>query len=265
MKREIKLSPTILTYENDPYSNFDKIHDIIDAGVNYLHMDVMRDDFIYARNVFDEKMLKVIYKEFGDKVNFDYHLMVSDTYPMIDFITRQVLGNGSNGDVSITVHREAFTGSITKDRFNEIVKNAEKFEEWEAILNHSDENVLKSLKIIKDLGYRTGIALEPQTDIEHVKDDMLEYVDMLLLMAVNTGYSGQYYTKGMTEKIRRAAAMYSGKEIQVDGGINFDNIHDVMDAGATNIAVGSSITLADDPTAATKKLLEITNGKSYTE
>ena len=91
---------------------------------------------------------------------------------------------------------------------------------------------------------KTGIALHPQTPIEAIYP-YLEYVDQVLVMTVNTGFGGQKYLDYCTEKIKRVHQMIGQKhlktDIEVDGGINRDNISTVLDAGANIIVMGSSV------------------------
>ena len=96
------------------------------------------------------------------------------------------------------------------------------------------------IHVIKDLGCQAGIALNPSTshdEIEYLVDDL----DMVLIMTVNPGFGGQSFIPEMCEKIRNVRAMMGDRDVQVDGGIDNNTAHAVIEAGANILVSGSYI------------------------
>ncbi|MCG7656812.1 ribulose-phosphate 3-epimerase [Wielerella bovis] len=117
----------------------------------------------------------------------------------------------------------------------------------------ASRHVHRSLSLIKDAGKQAGLVLNPATPI-HVLEDVLPYLDMVLLMSVNPGFGGQTFIPNTLDKIRRTRALLdeytqqSGRHIalEVDGGIKTNNIAEVAAAGADTFVAGSAIFGADD-------------------
>lgn len=113
------------------------------------------------------------------------------------------------------------------------------------------------LDTIKAKGVSAGVALNPGTPVSTV-EEVLPYVDMILLMTVDPGFGGQSYINSMTDKISRLRTMLDAKgldvHIQVDGGIGPDNIRKVFKAGANAIVAGSSVFSGEDPAGAIREL-----------
>lgn len=105
-------------------------------------------------------------------------------------------------------------------------------------------HIHRTIQLIKSYGVKAAVALNPGTPLSTI-EEILPYVDMVLIMSVNPGFGGQSYIESMTDKIRRLKRMIDEKslnvEIQVDGGIKLDNVKKVADAGATVIVAGSAI------------------------
>ena len=115
----------------------------------------------------------------------------------------------------------------------------------------ADADLDRSLQIIQGLGKKAGVSLNPstpETAIEHVIDK----VDLILVMTVNPGFSGQSFIASQVEKIRRIKAMIGDRpiEIEVDGGINADTVKMVTDAGANVVVAGNAVFSGDDYAAA---------------
>ena len=106
----------------------------------------------------------------------------------------------------------------------------------------------RTIEVIKEHDVLAGVALNPATPLEAV-EYILPKVDMVLLMTVNPGFGGQSYISYCTEKIRKLKEMIERQglktDIQVDGGINLDNVEMVMDAGANIIVAGSAVFKGD--------------------
>ncbi len=115
----------------------------------------------------------------------------------------------------------------------------------------------RSIQLIKDGGAKAGVVLNPATPVSTL-EDILEYVDMILLMSVNPGFGGQKFIPRTMNKIKKLDEIRKEKDysylIEIDGGINSANIKSVADAGCDVFVAGSSIFSADNITAATVEL-----------
>lgn len=102
----------------------------------------------------------------------------------------------------------------------------------------------RTIQLIKSHGVKAAVALNPGTPLSSI-EEILPYLDMVLIMSVNPGFGGQSYIETMTDKIRRLRGLIDEAgleiEIQVDGGIKLDNVREVVQAGATVIVAGSAI------------------------
>ena len=200
------LSPSILSAD---FSNLERdIKTIEEAGAQYVHIDVM-DGMFVPSITFGMPVIKCI----RDKTDmlFDVHLMIEDPDRYIkDFVD-------AGADI-ITVHAEA--------------------------CRHLD----RTIGLIHEYDKIAGVALNPATPlctVEHV----LEKTDMLLIMTVNPGFGGQKYIPYCTEKIRSAYEMINRNgyktDIEIDGGVNRDNLKEILDAGANIIVAGSAVFKGD--------------------
>lgn len=174
------------------------------AGAHYIHIDVMDGAFVPNFSI-GLPVIKAI-RKYTDKV-FDVHLMVEDPAHHLEAFKE------AGADI-LTVHVEAC------------------------------RHLHRTIQTIHSLGIRAGVALNPATPL-CVLDDVLEDVDMVLLMGVNPGFGGQKYISSTTDKIRRLRKIIRDRsldvDIEVDGGINRDNLNMVLDAGANVIVAGSQI------------------------
>jgi ribulose-phosphate 3-epimerase len=118
---------------------------------------------------------------------------------------------------------------------------------WEATV-HANRLVHQ----IKELGARAGLAINPATSLS-VLDEILPYIDLLLVMSVNPGFSGQSYIPTSTAKIAAARRLIYERglkiELEVDGGVTLDNVADVVRAGADTVVMGVGIYGTPDPAA----------------
>ena len=124
---------------------------------------------------------------------------------------------------------------------------------------HLDRTVMA----IKDAGLLAGVALNPATSLS-VLDEILPELDMVLLMSVNPGFGGQKYIPYVTKKIRnlrsRIDTLGCSVDIEVDGGVNLNNVQEIMDAGANIIVAGSAV-FRGDLRENVNDFLEIINGR----
>ena len=217
MKYKKILSPSILSAD---FGNLARdIHTIDEAGAEYIHIDVMDGIFVPSIS-FGMPIIKSI-RPLTDKV-FDLHLMIEEPIRYVDEFA-------SLGADIITVHVEAC------------------------------KDTAATLKRIKELGVTAGITLNPDTPLSDVRE-FLPLVDMLLIMSVVPGFGGQKFIESSLDKLREAVILRDelglNYDIEVDGGVNFNNIRDIHEAGANIIVAGSTVfkgNAADN----VKKLIEL--------
>jgi len=254
----IIISPSLLGYEENLKQREQHIQQILSTGIKQLHIDIMRDPFIPKRDTFSEDGIKWLYNNFGNKANFDFHLMVDEPDKLIETIDAIVLPS-DRGHTNITVHREAYRDrsplargglgmyadkeydllvyKTGRDVFDQRLRDDNKL---------SGDCVYATLEHLKEAGYQTGLALEPKLSLANITDEMLSKMDMLLLMTVRSGEGKQPYMNEVTPKIEAAHKRYPALTIQVDGGINEATIPIILQAGATNMVIGSYITNAEN-------------------
>ncbi len=196
------IAPSILSADFTQLGK--EIKETEDNGAAYLHFDVM--DGMFVPNIsFGIPVMKSIRKATGQIM--DAHLMVQDPIRYVEAFKEA-------GADLITVHYEACP------------------------------DVRKTLIRIKDLGLEAGLSVCPDTPVELIRE-YLEIVDMILIMTVYPGAGGQKFIPGSMDRIRKTRSMIaeSGREIdlQVDGGVNLDNIRGIMEAGANIFVAGSAI------------------------
>ena len=200
------LSPSILSADFTILG--DELKTIDEAGSEYIHIDVMDGIFVPSIS-YGMPVIKSIRK--ATKKVFDVHLMITEPERYINEFVE------SGADI-ITFHVEA-----TKDPG-------------------------KVIDMIHEKGLKAGISVKPKTALEAI-EPYLEKIDMLLIMSVEPGFGGQAYIEGSTEKIRAAREMVKAHglntDIQVDGGINLQNLPEVLEAGANIIVAGSSVFKGD--------------------
>ena len=203
---------------NADFSNLQSEIAKIATVSDLLHLDVMDNVFV-PNFTFDFESASKIIKE--SSLPVDAHLMVAD----VDQIAPAY---AQAGCASVTIHAEA------------------------------SKDISSTLRAIRKIGARSGLALKPATQIE----DYLEFiddVDMFLIMTVEPGFGGQKFMTDMMSKVSRTRAIIGSRPIwlQVDGGVSVETIEIAADAGADTFVAGSAVFNAQDPAAMVTALREL--------
>jgi ribulose-phosphate 3-epimerase len=220
-KRKAELAPSLLSADFGQMAEATRL--VRDAGLKYLHLDVMDGEFV-PNITFGPKMAADLRGEAGDLVMIA-HLMVARPERYVDDFA------AAGADV-ITAHAEA------------------------------TPHLHRALQQIRAAGKKAGAALNPATPLSAL-EDVLDLADFILIMTVNPGFGGQAFIESGLAKIARARAMADrcGREalIEVDGGVKNDNIKRVAAAGADVIVAGSAVFGAPDPAKAIAELRQALN------
>ena len=132
--------------------------------------------------------------------------------------------------------------------------------DWISIHVEATDHLHRDIRLIKELGGKAGIALNPATPI-HLLDDILDELDYILVMSVNPGFGGQRFVDATHQKIRRLRQRIGEQElsipIEVDGGVNPDNAESLIRDGAEILVVGAAIFSSPDPRRVVHGLKEI--------
>ena len=198
----VKISPSILSADFGKLGN--EIQDLEKAGADFIHIDVMDGHFVPNITIGPEVINKL--RKYTS-LPFDVHLMIS---PVDDFIKNFA---EAGADI-ITIHPEA-----TND-------------------------LISSIKKIKSYNKRAGVSLNPETSVDKALS-VLNIIDLVLIMSVNPGFGGQKFIEKTLEKVKILRKEIDSKklktQIEIDGGINFENSNMAIAAGIDIIVSGTTI------------------------
>jgi len=215
----IEIAPSILSADFSRLG--EEISTVEKAGASILHVDVMDGRFVPNITV-GLPVVKAISR--ATHLPIDAHLMIVEP----GLYAEQFVKAGAQ---MVSVHIEA------------------------------DPHAHRTLSGIRAAGAQAGIAINPGTSLSAL-DEVLKFADYVLLMSVNPGFGGQAFIPQSLEKLRRLRKMIEERglktRIEIDGGIDGDNIAEVASAGAEIIVSGSAIFGADDPALALRELREAT-------
>jgi len=200
--KKIQISPSILSAD---FSQLGKeIKKLEDGGADLIHVDVMDGHFVPNLTI-GPPVIKALRNY--TKLPFDVHLMISPVHKYIKNFAEA-------GSDIITIHPEA------------------------------TENLNESISLIKKLNKKVGVSLNPDTDISVIGTE-LKNIDLVLIMSVFPGFGGQKFIPETIKKIKDLKEIKDNNnynfDIEVDGGINFLNSKDVINAGANILVSGTTI------------------------
>ena len=200
--KKIKISPSILSADFSQLGN--EIKRLEEGGADMIHVDVMDGHFVPNLTI-GPPVIKALRQY--TKLQFDVHLMISPVHKYIQDYA------DAGADI-ITIHPEA------------------------------TENLKESIDHIKKLNKKVGVSLNPKTKIDLITE-LLDKIDLVLIMSVNPGFGGQKFMPEVLNKIKDLKEIKEEKnldfDIEVDGGINFDNNKLVIEAGANILVSGTAV------------------------
>ena len=205
--KKIQISPSILSADFSQLGN--EIKKLEEGGADMIHIDVMDGHFVPNLTI-GPPVIKALREKCSLK--FDVHLMISPVHEYIESYAK------AGADI-ITIHPEA--------------------------TNNLEASIMK----IKELNKKVGVSLNPKSKINLISA-YLDKIDLILIMSVNPGFGGQKFMPEVLEKIKNLSAIQKERklnfDIEIDGGINFDNCKEAIDAGANILVSGTTIFNSND-------------------
>jgi ribulose-phosphate 3-epimerase len=200
--KKIQISPSILSADFSQLGN--EIKRLEEGGADMIHVDVMDGHFVPNLTI-GPPVIKALKKKCS--IKFDVHLMISPVHKYIESYA------DAGADI-ITIHPEA------------------------------TDNLEASILKIKKLNKKVGVSLNPESKIDLILN-FLDKIDLVLIMSVNPGFGGQKFMPEVLEKIKNLKSIQNEKkldfDIEIDGGINFDNCKEAIDAGANILVSGTTV------------------------
>jgi ribulose-phosphate 3-epimerase len=200
--KKIQISPSILSADFSQLGN--EIKRLEEGGADMIHVDVMDGHFVPNLTI-GPPVIKALRKQCS--IKFDVHLMISPVHKYIEAYA------DAGADI-ITIHPEA------------------------------TENLEESISKIKSLNKKVGVSLNPESKLDLITN-YLEKIDLVLIMSVNPGFGGQKFMPEVLDKVKQLKEIKSKKnmnfDIEIDGGINFDNCQSAIDAGANILVSGTTV------------------------
>ena len=200
--KKIQISPSILSADFSQLGN--EIKRLEEAGADLIHVDVMDGHFVPNLTI-GPPVIKALKKNCS--IKFDVHLMISPVHKYIEAYS------DAGADI-ITIHPE------------------------------TTEDLSSSISKIKELKKKVGLSLNPETKV-NVIENYLDQIDLVLIMSVNPGFGGQKFMPEVLSKIKELKKIQKDKninfDIEIDGGINFENSKEAIEAGANILVSGTTI------------------------
>ena len=200
--KKIQISPSILSADFSQLGN--EIKRLEECGADMIHVDVMDGHFVPNLTI-GPPVIKALRKQCS--IQFDVHLMISPVHKYIEAYSN------AGADI-ITIHPEA------------------------------TDNLRESILKIKNLNKKVGVSLNPESKIDLIIN-YLDKIDLVLVMSVNPGFGGQKFMPEVLDKVKQLKKIQSEKnmnfDIEIDGGINFDNCQSVIEAGANILVSGTTV------------------------